>query len=94
MVDGLVEPFAAPEAVWNAIVELTKHKLSDEETAVLAAGPLEGLLAKYGEDFIERIEVEARRDPIFAHLLGGVWPSSIASDIWKRVELLRGSNVW
>jgi hypothetical protein len=53
--------------------------------ALLAAGPLEDILAKHGPAFIDQVENEARRSPRFRHLLGGVWQNSMADIIWHRV---------
>lgn len=94
MVDGLLEPFAAPEAVWQAILRLVGRGLSDEQTSVLAAGPVEDLLAHHGAAFIDRIEAEAGRSPAFAHVLGGVWRRDIPPAIWQRIETARGGRAW
>ena len=79
-----------PEVAWQAIVELSRQSLTDQQTAVLAAGPLEDLLAYHGPAFIDRVEREARVYRAFRHLLGGVWRSSIAEPVWRRIEAIRG----
>ncbi len=79
-----------PEISWAAIVALSRQKLTEKQVAVLAAGPLEDLLAYHGPAFIDRVEREARVYPAFRHLLGGVWPSAITPDVWHRVEKIRG----
>ena len=61
--------------------------------AVLAAGPVEDLLAKHGGEFIDRVVELARKDPKFNYVLGGVWRSSIADDVWERVQSIR-NHVW
>jgi len=53
---------------------------------VLSAGPIEDLLAIHGESFIERVEVEARKDPAFAKVLGGVWKNRMNDTIWARLQ--------
>jgi hypothetical protein len=53
---------------------------------VLSAGPIEDLLAKHGETFINRVEAETRKDPLFAKVLGGVWQNSMGDAVWKRVQ--------
>jgi hypothetical protein len=80
----------APEVAGQAIVALSRQALTEEQIAVLAAGPLEDLLAYHGTAFIDRVEKEARVYPAFRHLLGGVWRSSIAEPVWHRVEAIRG----
>lgn len=94
MADGLLEPFADPEAVWQAVLRSIQRKLTEEQISLLAAGPIEDLLARYGAQFIERIEAEAQRSPAFAHVLGGVWRRDIPQEIWQRVEAARGGRVW
>jgi hypothetical protein len=58
--------------------------ISEEVLGVLAAGPLEDLIHDKGDDFIERIELLARRDPAFRLLLRGVWESGSPA-VWERV---------
>ena len=53
--------------------------------ATIAAGPLEDLLDKAGQDYIAAIEDFAERTPRAARMLTGVWPSSIESEVWNRV---------
>jgi hypothetical protein len=60
---------------------------------VLAAGPLEDLLVHHGPAVIDRVEQLARDDSRFNLLLGGVWPSTVAADVWARVEKAR-RDVW
>jgi hypothetical protein len=91
MADGL---FGDPEAVWQAILRIMQCELTVEQVSLLAAGPVEDLLALHGVSFIDRIEAEARRSPAFAHLLGGVWQRDMPMEIWQRVEVARGGRVW
>ena len=82
-----------PEEVWSAILKILRHKLTDEQEPLLAAGALEDLLVHHGPLFIERVEREATQNPSFNHLLGGVWHSSIQDDVWKRIQKAR-QEVW
>ena len=81
---------ASADDCWAAILEILSRSPSEPVIGILAAGPLEDLIDASGHEFIERIELQARRDPAFRHLLGGVWASSTPS-IWARVEVARGS---
>jgi hypothetical protein len=94
MADGLIPPLADAEAVWQAVLRIMQRELSEEQISLLAAGPVEDLLALYGAQFIDRIEAEARRSPAFAHVLGGVWRRDVPQEIWQRVEAARGGKVW
>jgi len=94
MCDGLTPPFANPEAVWQAVLQIMQHDLSEDQISLLAAGPVEDLLALHGEKFIEHIEAEALRSPAFARVLGGVWRRDMPYEIWQRVERARNGKVW
>ncbi len=93
--DGLMHDACAdnPERAWLAIGETLKRDLTDDEKALLAAGPLENLLVWHGAAFIDRVEEEARRNSRFNDLLGGVWRQSMPSEIWSRVEAAR-LRIW
>jgi hypothetical protein len=84
------EEKAKAEDAWKAILRILELDPPDEVVAILAAGPLEDLIDDYGSLFIDRIEIESRRNSKFRHLLGGVWKSS-RTDIWARVEACRGA---
>jgi hypothetical protein len=79
----------APEVAWAAILQILDRELTEEQISILAAGPLGDLLAKHGSKFIERIECEAKKNPHFNYLLGGVRKSEIANDVWERVQNAR-----
>ena len=81
------------EHLWQFILAAYKRDLSDKTIALLAAGPLEDLLAKQGAEFIERVEELARKDPKFNYLLGGVWRNTMTDEIWQRVQTAR-LHVW
>jgi hypothetical protein len=82
-----------PEIAWQAILEIVARGLTDKQSGLLAAGPLEDLLSYHGTQFIDRIEDEARRNPKFNHLLGGVWQNQMPDEIWSRVQKAR-KEVW
>jgi len=77
-----------PELAWTCILLILEQigpQAEDRRFAVLAAGPLEDLMDLHGEAFIDRAVAEARRNPRFALLLGGVWRSEIAESVWERM---------
>src|SRR5690348_6338642 len=74
-----------PEVAWPAILQILEQELTEDQMAVLAAGPLEELLSVHCPQFIDRVEGEAARNPRFNHLLGGVWKNEMEPDIWQRV---------
>lgn len=81
------------QSLWEFITRTFEREMSDKAFAMLAAGPLEDLLAYFGELYIDRVEELARKNPRFNYLLGGVWKNSATDDIWSRVEKVR-LNVW
>jgi hypothetical protein len=79
-----------PERAWLLLLQILERDNSTHVLEMLAAGPLEDLIQYHGPAFIERIESQAKANPVFRHALGGVWESS-TPEIWKRVEKVRGS---
>ena len=79
------------EYCWSAILAVLAKSPPDSVIGMLAAGPLEDLIHQAGPQYVDRIELEARRNPAFRHLLGGVWQSS-TPDVWARIESARGGS--
>ena len=75
------------------MIEILETDDSDEIQMVLAAGPLEDLLNNFGEQIIALIEKECSQNPKLRNLLGGVWKSEIADNVWKKIIENR-SNEW
>lgn len=78
-------PREAPSLALDFVLEILTKDLTTHQLGVLAAGPLEDVLANHGLDIIERVEIEARRNPQFRYLLGGVWQNAMPDEAWKRV---------
>ena len=81
------------ELLWRFILAAYKRELSDKALAVLAAGPLEDLLSKFGPNYINRVEELAAGDEQFNWLLGGVWQLGMTDEVWARVQSAR-REVW
>ena len=84
-----------PELCWEVILEILRSIKPDPKTTtfqVLAAGPLEDLLASHGNAFIARVESRAEDDPNFKLLLGGVWQNTMPQGVWDRVQRCRGTT--
>lgn len=61
-----------------------------DDVAVVAAGPLEDLIAQHGAALIDRIEARAAASPRFAYALTGVWPQGQDGTLfWARIEAAR-----
>ena len=82
-------PSEEPELCWRLIEVARKGDLSEKQLAVVSAGPFEDLMSVHGEQFIERVEAEARRDPKMRFLLGTVWRGKMSATVWDRVQRLR-----
>jgi hypothetical protein len=83
-----------PETLWLLILAIHAKDQSWRIRKVLSAGPVEDLLAKHGERFIDRVEAEARKSPKFAKLLGGVWKNCMTDGIWNRVQAVWDRRGW
>ena len=83
-----------PEICWLVIQEILRQDSSTTILENLSAGPLEDLLSKHGLQFISRIETEAKNNPKFAILLGGVWQNDMSEEIWKRVQGVWNRRGW
>ena len=81
------------EQLWRFVQSCYKKEMSPRVWAVLAAGPVEDLLAHYGPGYIDRVEDLAGKDPKFRDLLGGVWRNAMTDDVWDRVTRTR-DGVW
>jgi hypothetical protein len=77
-----------PEEAWNVIEAMRRLDGADSILANIAAGPLEDLLVRHGDKFIDRFEVLARDDQQFRKLLGGVWQNSMSDSLWARIRTI------
>jgi hypothetical protein len=55
---------------------------------------LEYLLSKHGGAMIGKVEAEAKSNPLFAKLLGGVWQNSMIDEVWVRVQVVWNRKGW
>lgn len=78
----------SPDRAWPVILELVAHSNDNRDLGVVAAGPMEDVLAFNGPAVIDRVEERAREDRRFQLMLSGVWRFQIAPDIWERVQTL------
>ena len=88
------KPAIDPERLWLLILAVHRKDQSLRVQQVLSAGMVEDLLGMYGDQFIDRIEVEARTDPSFARLLGGVWQGQMSDQVWARLQAVWDRRGW
>src|SRR4051794_19222057 len=74
------------EELWQLTLKIHERDQSIVIQRILSAGAVEGLIARFGERYIDRVEEKARKDPAFAKLLGGVWRNSMSDEIWARLQ--------
>ncbi len=74
------------EPLWEIILKFLDRDVSDRCFYSFAAGPLEDLLRLHGPEFIDRVEIEARRNPAFRRLMKGVWMGEENKEVTKRVR--------
>lgn len=75
------------DKLWQLVqaIPLLPDELDPLILATIAAGPLEDLLNKAGQEYIATVVDFAQRTPRAARMLTGVWPSSIEPEVWHRV---------
>ena len=83
-----------PGKAWRVIMLVWSMDQSTKTVQNLSAGPIEDLLAEHGDETIEIVEAEARRDPSFAKLLGGVWKNRMSDEVWARVQAVWDRRGW
>lgn len=92
-----------PELAYQVIFEITRRfvlrdLICPENTEAqfvlgqLGAGPLEMLLAQRGEQFINRIEIEAGRDQRARWMLRFVWQNVMPDELWGHVQRARETS--
>jgi hypothetical protein len=88
-VDDLIR--SDPEQGWSLVLELIEAAPDDRVLANVAAGPLEDLLSRSLDQFIDRVELQARRDPAFRRCLTGVWglPESARARLTKYTSTIK-----
>jgi hypothetical protein len=75
-----------PMEAWKLILTIWSLDRSTPTRRSLSAGPIEELLCFHGDFMIPHIERQAKADPSFATLLGGVRQNTMAEDIWNRLQ--------
>ena len=83
---------ASPAAQWR-FIEAVFDAGDDEAMGHLAAGPVEHLLSKHGDEYISRFERRANADPRFARMLAGCYRLTMNDNVWRRLQAARGDVV-
>jgi len=83
-----------PHKAWRVILLIWSMDQSITTMQNLSAGMIEDLLTKNGMKMIALVEAEARRDPSFASLLGGVWRNRMTDEVWSRLQAAWDRRGW
>ncbi len=83
-----------PRKAWRVILLIWSMDQSVETMQCLSAGEIEDLLSRNGPEMIPLVEAEARRDPSFARLLGGVWKNRMTDEVWSRLQAVWDRRGW
>jgi len=77
-------PEENPELLWELILEAIEKEKNEKLLSNLAAGPIEDLMCNYGEEIIDRVEIEAKSNHSFKNCIKDVWLDSNDTPIYKR----------
>jgi hypothetical protein len=83
-----------PRRAWRLTLLIWSIDQSTKTMQILSAGSIEELLSNHGPEMISLVEAEARRDPSFAKVLGGVWKSGLTDEIWVRLQAVWDRRGW
>lgn len=83
-----------PHKALRVILLVWSMDQSVETMQNLSAGEIENLLSRKGTEMISFVEAEARRDPGFAKLLGGVWKNRMTDEVWARLQSVWDRRGW
>lgn len=83
-----------PEEAWRTILAIHELDHSLPIRSKLAAGPIEDLLSRHGDRWINHVEEEADRSPAFRSTLGGVWQNQMTDPVWERVQKVWDRSGW
>lgn len=82
---------ASADAQWKFILAAFRH--GNETTyGHLAAGPVEHLLGKFGDEYIPVLEELADDYPLFARMLKGCHQNRMSDDVWQRLRVARADG--
>ena len=77
-----------PFKAFEIILDILKASKNEYVLSNLAAGPLESLLSRHGDQILTLVEDEVKSSPEFRELLQGVWQNTMSDDLWQKVKQL------
>ena len=83
---------ATAEHQWSFLNAAIHNARTDDELGHIAAGPIEHLLGKHGDDYIDRVEQMSASNPQFRQMMLGVWRYMMNDDVWDRVQAIQAAT--
>jgi len=80
---------AHPEELFAFCLRAIRKAENPWQVGLVAAGPLEELIATQGAAIIDRLEEAARRSARIRFALTGIWQGETAPEVWARIEAAR-----
>ncbi len=81
--------WSPPELLWKFILLTVSLAETDRQLGLIAAGQIEHLLGRAGDEFIDLVEQEAKINPKFARTLTGCYQFQMTDEVWARVQILQ-----
>jgi len=82
---------ASHENQWK-FIETAFDMASCANLGDIAAGPIEHILWKHGDIYIDRIEAMSESNPQFAAMMAECWQHKMSDSIWKRVQTIQNRS--
>jgi len=80
--------WGAPEFIWAFVKRTLDIAETDGELGSIAAGPIEYLLGRSGDEYIEIVETECLKNSKLRRSLGMCNQYRMSDDVWSRVQKL------
>jgi hypothetical protein len=77
---------SSPRNAWTVIRQIFDSSQSEHVRSNLAAGPIEDLLCRHGNSFINEVETLSRQNPSFGKMIKSVWSGGMSPDIQAKVK--------
>ena len=77
-----------PKIAFEVIVAIFNKTENEFVLENLAAGPMEDLLVRHGNEIICDVEKFTVTEPKFSHLLAGIWENNIHQNVLAKINVL------
>ena len=83
---------APPDVQWRFILIAAKILDNPDQVSAFAAGPLEGFLGRFADDWIDRLETECQDNFRLRHALKSVWRHKMTDAMYNRVQSIANTS--